>query len=134
MSGNHQTQQSTRTRTTAGLALMVFLGVAAFFLITEHTAHVFGALPYLLLLLCPLMHIFMHGGHRGHGKNSRRMGVNDRSGDQHQHHHYQSQTVWPAVMADEAVTFQDTEANSNTVQENTLVERRSGDIDGQYYR
>ncbi len=47
----------------SGLVLLVFLGVAAFFLITEHTAHVFGVLPYLLLLLCPLMHLFMHGGH-----------------------------------------------------------------------
>jgi len=47
--------------------LLVFLGVAAFFLITEHTAHVFGALPFLLLLLCPFMHLFMHGGHGGNG-------------------------------------------------------------------
>lgn len=23
--------------------------------------------PYLILLLCPLMHIFMHRGHGGHG-------------------------------------------------------------------
>ena len=49
------------------LVLLVFLGVGGFFLITEHTAHVFGALPYLLLLACPLMH-FLHGGHKhGHG-------------------------------------------------------------------
>jgi hypothetical protein len=34
--------------------------------VTEHTAHVFGVLPYLLLLACPLVHFF-HGGHkRGH--------------------------------------------------------------------
>ena len=51
----------------SGLVLLAFLGIAAFFLITEHRAHVFGALPYLLLLACPLMH-FLHGGHkRGHG-------------------------------------------------------------------
>jgi len=49
------------------LALIVFLGIAAFFLITEHTAHLFGVLPFALLLLCPLVHIFMHGGHGGHG-------------------------------------------------------------------
>jgi hypothetical protein len=24
-------------------------------------------LPWLILLACPLMHIFMHGGHGGHG-------------------------------------------------------------------
>jgi hypothetical protein len=43
-----------------------FLLVAGFYLLTEHTAHVFGALPYLLLLSCPLMHLFMHHGHGGH--------------------------------------------------------------------
>ena len=46
-------------------ALTVFLGIVAFFLLTEHTAHVFGALPYLLLLACPLLHLFMHR-HRHH--------------------------------------------------------------------
>jgi hypothetical protein len=52
-------------RTPFGLAVCGFLAVVGFFLITEHTAHVFGILPYLLLLACPLMH-FMHHGH-GHG-------------------------------------------------------------------
>lgn len=47
-------------------ALVGFLAVAAFFLWTEHRAHLLGALPYLLILACPLMHIFHHGGH-GHG-------------------------------------------------------------------
>jgi len=42
------------------------LGIIAFFLITEHWAHLFGVLPYLLLLACPLMHLFMHHGHAGH--------------------------------------------------------------------
>lgn len=46
--------------------LIGFLAVAGFFLFTEHQAHVLGILPYLLLLACPLMHLFMHGGH-GHG-------------------------------------------------------------------
>ncbi|CAO3449593.1 hypothetical protein [Azospirillum largimobile] len=31
-----------------------------------HVDHVLDALPLLILLLCPLMHLFMHGGH-GHG-------------------------------------------------------------------
>lgn len=47
------------------IALFGFLGVAAFFLWTEHRAHVLGALPYLLLFACPLMHL-LHGGH-AHG-------------------------------------------------------------------
>lgn len=46
------------------LTLAVVLG---FFLFTEHQAHLFGALPFLLILLCPLMHLFMHHGHGGHG-------------------------------------------------------------------
>lgn len=47
------------------LVLYAFLAMAGFFLFTEHRAHVFGLLPYLLILACPLMHLFMHGGH-GH--------------------------------------------------------------------
>lgn len=43
-----------------------FLAIAAFFLVVEHRAHLLGFLPWLILLLCPLMHVFMHGGH-GHG-------------------------------------------------------------------
>lgn len=43
-----------------------FAAVAAVFLWTEHRAHLLGILPFLLLLACPLMHFFMHGGH-GHG-------------------------------------------------------------------
>jgi peptidoglycan/LPS O-acetylase OafA/YrhL len=54
-------------RTPFGLVLCGFLIIAGFFLLTEHTAHVFGALPYLLLAACPLMHLFMHHGHGGHG-------------------------------------------------------------------
>lgn len=50
-----------------------FLAVAGFFLFTEHRAHVLGILPYLLLLACPLMHLFMHHGHGNH--------------DQHAHNH-----------------------------------------------
>jgi hypothetical protein len=47
------------------MVALCFAAIAAFFLLTEHTAHVFGALPYLLLLACPLMHFFMHHGHHG---------------------------------------------------------------------
>jgi hypothetical protein len=62
----------------------VFIGfvlVAGFLLFTEHRAHVLGALPYLLLLACPLMHLFMHHGHR-HGGASRRPHRHDQDGEQ----------------------------------------------------
>ena len=49
------------------LGFIVIGGIAAYFLLTEHLAHVAGALPYFFLLACPLMHIFMHHGHGGHG-------------------------------------------------------------------
>ncbi len=45
--------------------LIGFLAIAAFFLFSEHRAHALGVLPFLLLLACPLMHIFMHRGHDG---------------------------------------------------------------------
>jgi hypothetical protein len=57
-------------RSRTGLVLLGFLAIAGFFLITEHTAHFFGALPFLLLLCCPLMMLFMHGGHGSHGAQS----------------------------------------------------------------
>ncbi|HMN26770.1 MAG TPA: DUF2933 domain-containing protein [Caldilineaceae bacterium] len=68
-----QTQESSSIgqffKSRSGLVLLAFLASAAFYLITEHTAHVFGVLPYALLLLCPFLHLFMHGSH----------------GDQHNH-------------------------------------------------
>jgi len=49
----------------------VFTVVAAFYLLTEHRAHLLGWLPYLIFLACPLMHVFMHGSHgRAHQGNS----------------------------------------------------------------
>lgn len=53
-------------RSRHALGLVVMAAVAAVFLLGEHRAHVLGALPFLLVLACPLMHLFMHHGHRGH--------------------------------------------------------------------
>lgn len=49
------------------MVLIGFLLVAAYFLFTEHRAHIISFLPFLLIAACLLMHIFMHGGHGGHG-------------------------------------------------------------------
>lgn len=49
------------------IGLIVFGAIAAYFLLSEHRAHFLGALPFLLLLACPFMHVFMHHGHGGHG-------------------------------------------------------------------
>jgi hypothetical protein len=64
-------------RTKGGAVLCGFLIIAGFYLLTEHTAHVLGALPYLLLAACPLMHLFMHHGHGGHGDHSGHGGGDD---------------------------------------------------------
>jgi hypothetical protein len=50
---------------TAGFCLL--LAIAAFYLWTEHRAHLLGALPYLLLLSCPIIHLLTHRRHRSHG-------------------------------------------------------------------
>ena len=50
------------------IGLCAFLAVAAFFFWTEHRAHLLGILPYLIFLLCPLIHLFMHRGHGGNGR------------------------------------------------------------------
>ena len=55
-------------RSRYAVGLLVFGAVAAYFLLSEHRAHFIGALPYLLLLACPIMHLFMHHGHGGHGE------------------------------------------------------------------
>ena len=47
-----------------------FLIIVLVLLWTEHLAHALGYLPYLLILACPLMHLFMHGGHGGHAHHS----------------------------------------------------------------
>ena len=63
----HSSEARSWARSRSGLVLLEFLAIAAFFVLTEHTAHALGALPYLLLLACPLLHL-LHGGHgRGHG-------------------------------------------------------------------
>lgn len=54
--------------------VLLFLGfaiIAGALMLTEHRAHVLGALIYLPLLLCPLMHIFGHGAHGGHADHNR---------------------------------------------------------------
>ena len=48
------------------LGLGVFLAIALFFLWEEHRAHLLGALPWLLLPVCLLMHLLMHRRHGGH--------------------------------------------------------------------
>lgn len=55
------------------LVLYASLGIIAYFLLTEHLAHLMGFFPlFLILSLCLFMHLFMHGGHRGGNGGNRR--------------------------------------------------------------
>ena len=65
MTTTQQPRANGRLRLGSQLVLFAFLAIGGFFLITEHAAHLFGILPYLLVLLCPLLHL-LHGGHGGH--------------------------------------------------------------------
>ena len=49
--------------------IWVVLGIAVLlggYLVIWHGAHLAAVLPFLVLAACPLMHIFMHGGHGHH--------------------------------------------------------------------
>ncbi|MGA9165314.1 MAG: DUF2933 domain-containing protein [Thiobacillus sp.] len=50
------------------LAVLAFFAIAAFLLLTEHRAHLFGPLLFLLLLACLPLHFLMHRGHGGKGE------------------------------------------------------------------
>ena len=67
-------------RIPAWLGLCLFLAIAIFFLWEEHKAHILGVLPYALLLLCPIIHLFMHRWHGSHGAAN--------SGPEGHAHHY----------------------------------------------
>ena len=45
---------------------IAFAVIAAGLLAYEHRVHLLGALLWLLILACPLMHLFMHHGHGHH--------------------------------------------------------------------
>lgn len=81
-----QIGQAGRRRFTR-LAFCVFLAVAAFYLVTEHSAHLMGWLPYMIFLLCPIMHVLMHRSHP-HGKtgSSSEAGAREHSHSSHEHH------------------------------------------------
>ena len=71
MNLDHQIHEGHRSNPLFNSILIGFLLVAGYFLVTEHKAHLGGALyflPFLLLLACPLMHVFMHHGDGGHDK------------------------------------------------------------------
>ena len=75
---SHNDHPSDRSRYSRW-AFWGFLLIAGYFLITEHRAHLYGWVSsygiWLLLLACPLLHMFhSHGGHgrrAGHGNDDK---------------------------------------------------------------
>lgn len=68
----------------APVGTMIWIGFTAIgivLLFLFHGTHVFNYLPYLLLLACPLLHLFMH---RGHGSDDR--SNKEQAGQDHSHH------------------------------------------------
>lgn len=53
-------------KTRSGIVCLLFLAAAGYFAFMEHRAHLVPYLPWAILLLCPLIHLFHHGGH-SHG-------------------------------------------------------------------
>lgn len=64
-SSEHPDDPHVSSRRPLTLAWATLLLIAVFYLLREHWGHVLGWWPYLLLMLCPLMHLFH--GHGGHG-------------------------------------------------------------------
>ena len=60
-------RQQNRLSLPIKLVLYATIAIIAYFLFTEHWAHLAGYLPFSLLFICIFMHLFMHGGHGGHG-------------------------------------------------------------------
>lgn len=53
------------------IALWMVAAIGGFYLLREHWNHIAGNWVYLLLLACPLMHLFHgHGGHGDHSASS----------------------------------------------------------------
>ena len=48
-----------------GLTILGLVTAGAIYLAFWHGAHLAAIAPLLLVLLCPLMHLFMHHGHHG---------------------------------------------------------------------
>lgn len=92
------TRKTSFWKTPKGLAALGLIAAASYFLLIEHRQHVWQYLPFLILLACPLMHLFMHGGHGGHGghddhgdefdKDAYQRDLEERRReDGHRHHH-----------------------------------------------
>jgi hypothetical protein len=56
-------------KTPFGICATIAAFALSFYLWVAHKDHVLAVLPFAFLAACPLMHVFMHRGHR-HGAHS----------------------------------------------------------------
>ena len=49
-----------------GMIISAVLVTGIVFSWGEHKGHILEFAPYMILLLCPIMHLFMHGKHGKH--------------------------------------------------------------------
>jgi len=64
-----------------GIICIFLLAVAAYFLMKQQGANIGNNWIWLILLACPLMHVFMHGSHGGHGKHDDNQNQNNEKED-----------------------------------------------------
>ena len=69
MDSHHTDSELPLWKSKTGIALIMLAVIAVFYVAREHFGHISQALPYLILLLCPLMHMFGHN-HGGHSHRS----------------------------------------------------------------
>lgn len=63
--------------TSKGWAACVMIFAVSYFVWMEHRQHLFEYLSYLIFLLCPLMHLFMHHGHHEKGDSNENKALED---------------------------------------------------------
>jgi len=66
---NQQHARPSFWKTPFGVVSTVVAVIASVYLWVAHRDHVLALLPFAFLAACPLMHVFMHRGHR-HGGHS----------------------------------------------------------------
>lgn len=71
-------------KTKSGIVFVGFFVIAGYILITEHGTHIVPYLPWLILLACPLMHVFMHHGHGSHNHQHGNKNTLSNKGDDNQ--------------------------------------------------
>lgn len=79
---NHKEQHLGLSKSQKKVAYILCGVVVAYYLWGWHKEHVLEYWPMAIFLLCPLMHIFMHGSH-GHGHQNDEQDNSDESHKKH---------------------------------------------------